>query len=216
VSWLLQLINEFKPYFELLNATSATLSIITWLAAFPLLIRALRRSKLASIRLPFMELRFAEAAAAMGAALESKSMPFQASALARTLDAAITGQRLAGKSILWVDDNPTSHRYESMALTALGISVTDALDTEPALQQISGGKYDLIISDMGRASGKDAGYVLLQALRKVGNSTPFVIYSTSNAPKHKQEALRSGAQGSTNDPQELLELVVKILTGAKK
>jgi CheY-like chemotaxis protein len=221
VTWLLQLIHEFRPYIELLNATSAALSIITWLVAIPLLIVAGRKSKLVRVRAFGIEATFrqgVEAAAAIAVAAERRSMAFRPSELARTVEAAIAparNQRLVGKSVLWVDDNPAWHEYESRALAALEIRVTNAFDTEPALQQVSREKYDLIISDMARPSGKYAGYALLQALREGGNAIPFIVYSGSNAPEHKQEALRRGAQGATNDPQELLELVDKILVDAR-
>ena len=114
-----------------------------------------------------------------------------------------------------MDDQPRNIEYERQALTALGFDVTIALDTEPALQKMSSNTYDLVISDMGRPSGARAGYTLLQALRQRGIETPFLICSSSDAPEHKQEALRRGAQGATNDPQELLELVVQILGGAQ-
>jgi hypothetical protein len=49
--------------------------------------------------------------------------------------------------------------------------------------------------------------VLLDKLRQTGNQTPFFIYAGSNAPEHKAEALKRGAQGSTNSAKELFEMV---------
>ena len=60
---------------------------------------------------------------------------------------------------------------------------------------------------MGRKEGPKEGYVLLDGLRKQDKDTPFFIYAGSNAPKHKQEAADRGAQGSTNNAQELFDLV---------
>jgi CheY-like chemotaxis protein len=82
-----------------------------------------------------------------------------------------------------------------------------------ALEKLRRKKYDLVISDMGRPSSKQAGFELLKAIRDTGNDVPFVIYAGSNAPAHGVEARRRGAQGSTNDPSELFELVLdQILT----
>src|SRR5262249_33022472 len=164
-----------------------------------------------------------ETAAAIGAAAGKYSTlageqqtPLRPSALARTVESAIaapSGQRITGRSILWVDDKPANNDYERRALSPLGIDVTNALHTEPALAQLGAARYDPIVSDMARPSGRRAGYGLLEALRKRGDKTPVLIYTSSNAPEHKREAADRGAQGATNDPLELLELVVGLLTG---
>jgi hypothetical protein len=44
--------------------------------------------------------------------------------------------------------------------------------------------------------------------------TPFFIYAGAGAQKHKREAVERGAQGSTNRPQELLDIVVQALPEA--
>ncbi len=220
MSWLLQLIHDFKPYFELLNATSAVLSIFTWLITIPLLIVAWRRSNLIKVRAFGIEATFRqsiEAAAAIGAAAERRAMPSRPSQLARTVETAIASMRrprLAETSILWVDDNPSNIEYESTALTALGAKVTSVLDTAPALPQLSARRFDLVISDMSRPSGKYAGFALLHAIRERRNEVPVVFYTSSNALENEQEALRRGALGATNDPQELLKLVIGILASA--
>lgn len=59
--------------------------------------------------------------------------------------------RLAGKSILWVDDRPEQNSYEIAALHKLGLRVTPVTTTESALGQIrKNGPFQLIISDMVR------------------------------------------------------------------
>jgi hypothetical protein len=60
---------------------------------------------------------------------------------------------------------------------------------------------------MGREEGPKEGYVLLDALRKTGDLTPFFIYAGSNSPAHKREAAKHGGQGTTNNPRELFEMV---------
>jgi hypothetical protein len=44
-----------------------------------------------------------------------------------------------------------------------------------------------------------------------GVETPFVINAGSDLPEHKRMAQEKGAQGSTNSPQELLDLVVRAI-----
>ena len=85
---------------------------------------------------------------------------------------------------------------------------TLALSTNEALSILNREKFAVIISDMGREEGPQEGYVLLDALRKNGNSTPFVIYAASNLPEHKKMARERGALGSTNRAQELFSLVM--------
>ena len=41
--------------------------------------------------------------------------------------------------------------------------------------------------------------------------TPFFIYAGSNLPEHRKLAAQHGAQGTTNRPQELFELVTAAL-----
>jgi len=111
--------------------------------------------------------------------------------------------------ILWVDNRPENNVYERKAFEALGLSFSLALSTDEALETLKRNKFAAIISDMGRREGPREGYVLLEAVRKKRDRTPFLIYAGSNLPEHKREAAQRGAQGSTNNPQELFELVTK-------
>ena len=96
-------------------------------------------------------------------------------------------------------------------MESLGISFSLAQSTQEALEILSNHQFGLIISDMGRREGPREGYVLLEQLRHNGDYTPFIIYAGSNAIQHKQEAESLGAQGSTNNPQELLAMVSRVL-----
>lgn len=117
--------------------------------------------------------------------------------------------RKTGKStILWVDDRLEGNAYERQSLEALGITFVLAASTDDALDKVSRYRPDVIISDMGRPPDATAGYTLLDALRKAGDTTPFIIYSSSNTPEHKAEAQRRGALGATNRPSELFEYVL--------
>lgn len=113
--------------------------------------------------------------------------------------------------VLWVDDRPENNIYERRAFEAVGIRFTLALSTNEALDFLSRNKYAAIISDMGRREGNREGYVLLDAVRKQGDNTPFIIYAGSNLPKHKQETFEHGGQGTTNNPQELFQMVMKAI-----
>ncbi|MGA1840344.1 MAG: hypothetical protein ACMUIU_06935 [bacterium] len=72
-------------------------------------------------------------------------------------------------------------------------------------------KYSAIISDMGRKEGPKEGYVLLEKLREHDKITPFFIYAGSNKPEYKKMAKEKGAQGCTNNPQELYKIVTSYI-----
>ncbi|MDC0934877.1 TIR domain-containing protein [Pirellulales bacterium] len=116
------------------------------------------------------------------------------------------------KHILWVDDHPDNNIYERDAFESMGFAFTLALSTHEALQILSQKRFAGIISDMGRCEGPREGYVLLEKLRIACNETPFFIYAGSDSAEHKREAAARGAQGSTNNPQELFVLVTSTIT----
>lgn len=115
------------------------------------------------------------------------------------------------RRILWVDDRPDNNLYERRRMEMLGVTFTLAKSTDEAMSLLESEEYGIIISDMGRREGPTEGYTLLERLRKIRNQTPFLIYAGSSAEKHKREALARGAQGSTNDPNDLIEMVRKYL-----
>ena len=123
-----------------------------------------------------------------------------------TLETIRAAQR---RHILWVDDRPWNNAYERHALSALGFRITISQSTEDALDKLRMGRFDVIISDMGRPPDDRAGYTLPEAVRDQGIRTPYLIYAGSRKPEHQREALKSGAQGTTNRPEELLEMVLE-------
>ena len=118
--------------------------------------------------------------------------------------------------ILWVDDRPENNVYERKAFEALGLSFSLALSTDEALALLRGNRFGAVISDMGRREGLREGYVLLEAIRGEGIETPFFIYAGSNLPEHKREAADRGAQGSTNNPEELFRMVTRAVIARKR
>ena len=112
------------------------------------------------------------------------------------------------KSILWVDDRPDNNFYERQALSRYGVEFALATSTDEALKLLSDGKFDGIISDMGRPPDHRAGYTLLDAVRAKDRQTPYFIYAGSRAREHQAEAKLRGAQGVTNIPGELTQMVL--------
>jgi CheY-like chemotaxis protein len=113
--------------------------------------------------------------------------------------------------LLWVDDRPSNNRYERSALENMGMIVNLSTSTEDAQRKLQRATYDLVISDMARPEDPRAGYVLLDWMRKRGNNTPFAIYGSSNSADHYDDAVHRGAIGSTGQPGELIDMVLRSL-----
>jgi len=126
--------------------------------------------------------------------------------------AEITGTR-GPQQVLWVDDTPEGNTRERDLMTTMDMSVTTCLSTEDALALLERpeSQFDVVISNMSRPPDPQAGYTLLDAMRERGDTTPFVVYSGSDKPEHDQLAKEHGALGSTNRPQELVNLVYQAL-----
>ncbi len=166
--------------------------------------------------------RQAEATAALAAAeVARQTDPLQSCAigsdvrnLAHFVNKNVSLQVLrciAGRKLLWVDDNPNNNIYLRQSLEALGISIELARSTDDALCRLSVENFDTIISDMARTPDANAGYTLLRALRESGNRIPYVIYTESASIDHQAKSTSLGAVGCTNRPDELLRLVLQVL-----
>jgi CheY-like chemotaxis protein len=118
--------------------------------------------------------------------------------------------------ILWVDDRPENNTHERKAFEAIGLHFTLALSTAEAFERLAQMKFAAIISDMGRREGPREGYVLLDRLRKEGDSTPLFFYAASSAPEHKRETREHGGQGCTSNAQELFAMVTREVIGTKR
>jgi len=167
--------------------------------------------------------RQVEAAVALGAAVAKSpgaAAESSAEAAQRAKDVAdVVAERVnprtvreaAGSRILWVDDHPQNNVLERRSLEVIGIKFDLSTSTDDALSRLATTAFDAVISDMGRPPDARAGYTLLDAMRKQGIQIPFIIYASSNAPEHKEEARRHGALGSTNRPDELFIMVLAAL-----
>jgi CheY-like chemotaxis protein len=115
------------------------------------------------------------------------------------------------RRILWVDDRPNNNVFERRAMQPYGVEFELAKSTGEALAMLGKKRFDAIISDMGRPPDMEAGYTLLDVLRKSGNLIPFFIYAGSDSAQHLRLALSKGAQGSTNLPNKLIASVLESL-----
>jgi CheY-like chemotaxis protein len=118
--------------------------------------------------------------------------------------------------LLWVDDQPSKNRHETSAIESMGMLVDLSTSTDDAKRRLDRrGRYDVVLSDMGRPDDPRAGYALLDWMRGRNDDTPFIIYSSSNSADHFDEAVAHGAVGSTARPQDLVDMILRSLKDAR-
>jgi CheY-like chemotaxis protein len=217
----LSFIQTYKSYFDAAHALSSVVNLLGWIIGGILIYIAWRRNGIQSVSVGPVNFRMQEAAveaAATAARDWQGKAPHQKAVDVPRLRATVqrafapeVADNLIGKSILWVDDNPSNNTLAVRALTKLQLEIEQAVSTEAGLEAMRRRHFDLIISDMGRGTDMTAGYSLLKAIRDMGSAVPFLIFAGSDKPEFRREAAARGAQLSTNDMLELIENVVKQL-----
>jgi len=121
-------------------------------------------------------------------------------------------ERQVKKRVLWVDDNPQNNDEFAALLNSLGVKVDRELSTELAINRLSSEKYDLVISDMGRPEGRDAGVQLLRAMRAKGDQTPFIVFSSRNAvARTRAKIIELGGLDAVTGPTALMGRIKPLL-----
>lgn len=133
----------------------------------------------------------------------------------QVLDAYDPDHGMSARQVLWVDDNEDSIVFEREMLESAGVSSVWVPNTSRALELLGGNEFLAVISDMGRPEGDREGFALLDAMRRHGDDTPFIVYSGSDDPAHLHAVLDRYGQGATNDPSRLFELVMKQVASQK-
>jgi CheY-like chemotaxis protein len=113
------------------------------------------------------------------------------------------------RNVLWVDDVPANNAYEIDALQRKGVHVESALSTQDAWRALDHGKYDVIITDMGRGGeGRNAGLDMIRDLTGHGVTTPIIVYASATAvARTREQALGLGAHAATASATELMALL---------
>lgn len=210
-----------KVYVEAAQAISSIVNIIGWCVGAILLCVAIRRGSISSVTLGPIAFRMKEEAVkATTAALrdynaKSADSPVDVPKVRATIEKAFdpgTADKLIGKCVLWVDDNPDNNTLVVRALRRLQLDVQLETTTELGLEAMRRRNFDLVISDMGRGTNMVAGYDLLKAIRDSGSRVPFLIFAGSDSPEFRREAAERGAQLSTNNMLELMDHIIKYLS----
>lgn len=144
----------------------------------------------------------------------------------RALDRA---DLIRNKKILWVDDHPENNTELVKLLTAFDVEITTATSNQEAFALLKSSKdYDIIITDIGRDHESDpnlpdkdpnntpneVGLNLIQRAASVGYSDRILVFSGHFAPDVNSSPPRRnwpvGAYGVTNQPDELLNLIIDL------
>ncbi len=113
---------------------------------------------------------------------------------------------LQGARILWVDDEPQRNRQLVKILLSLGTTVDKARDTEEALTLLRRHQYNVVVSDIRRKEGNDAGIRMVARMWDEYIYRWTIFYVTdlkSGIPEH--------AFNITNRPDHLLHLIMDVL-----
>ena len=188
---------------------------IALIALFYRTIRDELLPNLGSLKAGGVELTFSKVRESIDASLElaAKSPQWKVEITSAEKERAIKRARnhikiFNGTHILWVDDHPENNLNERRMFRQLAVDVDTAKSSQEALDILSKGKYDIIISDMARGDDPSAGIKFLEKLRERDKATPVIFYigvfdpAKGNPPQ---------AFGITNRPDELLHLILDAL-----
>ncbi|KAG1226177.1 hypothetical protein G6F57_017095 [Rhizopus arrhizus] len=86
--------------------------------------------------------------------------------------------------------------------------VDTALSTDEAVAKIKTVNYDIVISDMGRPEGDQAGLDLTRQLKELSVQAPIYIFCGGWAAKNlRKQALDAGVSGITSSGTTLLSML---------
>jgi signal transduction histidine kinase/DNA-binding response OmpR family regulator len=128
---------------------------------------------------------------------------------------------LAGLRVVVVDDESEGRDLLQYVLEQCGSEVTVAGDAEEALATVSGGTFDVLISDIGMP--KRDGYALIAAVRALppakGGLIPAVALTAYASAEDRTRALRAGFDmhlPKPVQPGELVAIVGRLVEGVRR
>jgi two-component system chemotaxis response regulator CheY len=104
------------------------------------------------------------------------------------------------KTVLIADDSASVRKFVSLALRLQGHKVIAAVDGMDALEKLSAGKIDLIITDLNMPNVD--GYKLIRTIRSSADyqEIPIIILSSLTKEDDVNEGLSSGANSYLAKP----------------
>jgi two-component system chemotaxis response regulator CheY len=118
------------------------------------------------------------------------------------------------KQVLTVDDSSSVRQMVSFTLRKLGYEVVEAVDGKDGLGKATGGKFDLIITDLNMPNLD--GIQLISAVRKLPGYAfaPILMLTTESQAEKKDEGRKAGATGWIVKPfnaDQLVSAVQKLI-----
>jgi len=137
-------------------------------------------------------------------------------------------KKTKGKRILWLD-SASGNRVENGLLESLGLVVNCSSSPEDAARQLKEAgtfrgilrghdAYAAVVTRFGKNpdGGPAVAPRLVSLLRESKIRVPVVIYSKHATPEHRAEAKAAGVLGETDDPLELVGLLVQAISGPRR
>jgi two-component system, chemotaxis family, chemotaxis protein CheY len=111
------------------------------------------------------------------------------------------------RQILAVDDSASVRQMVSITLRNVGYEVVEAVDGKDGLGKVSGGKFDLIITDLNMPNLD--GIEMIAAVRKLPGYTfvPILMLTTESQAEKKDAGRKAGATGWIVKPFNAGQLV---------
>jgi CheY-like chemotaxis protein len=158
-------------------------------------------------------------AATVGARLWLNTAPNDA---AESLEAAPGAAAVVGgppasarpvfRKVLWVDDKPRNNERERDAMAAFGVDFVLARSTAEAVDLLASNRFDLVVSDLHRPDDPNAGITLLSHMRqRLGDRTPFVLYTRQCSSERAMEVRALGALACTEQISGLMHAALLAL-----
>ncbi len=120
------------------------------------------------------------------------------------------------RRILIVDDSPSLRRMVALTLKGAGYDVTEAGDGQDALDRVTAGTFDAILTDQNMPRMDGLTFIREFRKRPEGSAVPIVFLSTESEGALKESAREAGATGWMTKPfdQARLLSVMSRLVGA--
>jgi two-component system chemotaxis response regulator CheY len=126
----------------------------------------------------------------------------------------LEGNRM-GKTILVVDDSPTSRHLLTFTLKSAGFNVVEAEDGQEAVAKLNEGViFHLVITDWNMAIMDGLAFIKAFRAMPAYKSTPVLILTTEPDEKQKQDGRAAGATGWIVKPfnhEQLMKVVRKVM-----
>ncbi len=116
--------------------------------------------------------------------------------------------KIAGATVVWVDDHPDWNLMERQILRSLSIDVIPVLSNDEAVGVVTGQPIALVISDIDHGTG-EPGDRLPARLRAVGIDVPVVLYVGA---VDRERGTPTGVASIQDDPALLVRDVLNLLS----